>query len=110
MTPYMRKVTNHLQSAMSRLDISWSSLYELNLLRRQAISLRKCFELECSDERRYAWASKRAEKIEQTIAKRCRWLGLQYYIQGDCRGACLYVSKTPIDSASYDRAVCLDAV
>lgn len=111
MTPYMRQVTNHLQSGCTRLGLEWSTVPELKLLRRQALTYRKLQEVICSDERLYQWAKKRLPVIERTIARKCEALGLNYYLQPDCRGAALYVSREPIPEDYYHSAAfCLDAV
>lgn len=71
-------------------------------------SLRKRYENECS----YEWADtedyrKGTERAEKMLVGWVKELGLHAFIQGDCRGATLYVDSKPIDPSNYTSAVCV---
>lgn len=75
-------------------------------LAKRAESIRKRKENSCS----YEWACTEryegtTEKMEKQLIQDVRELGLFAFIQGDCRGALLYVDAKPIDPSNYTSAV-----
>lgn len=97
--------------------------------RRDSMTLRRWFERECGDSNNFAsWAIERDPETDlpylvtypyngkerktripdrekgarKRIAARCESLGLKYYIQTDCRGLALYLSREKIDGQNYN--------
>ena len=112
------------------LDVPAESM---ETLIRASRTLHRWFELECGDSNDYAswaierddetgrpyrvvhpyspahpsfkvWIPDREKGARARIAKVCAALGLHYYIQGDPRGAALWISRTPIDADRYTDA------
>ena len=112
------------------LDVPAESM---ETLIRASRTLHRWFELECGDSNDYAswaierdeetgkpyrsvhphnaayppfrvWVSDREKGARARIAKVCAALGLHYYIQGDPRGAALWISRTRIDADRYTDA------
>jgi hypothetical protein len=103
------------------------SYEDIDILRRAEITLHRWHEMECGDGRgcierdektdkpyylssmsgnRYSMQDREKGALKR-IDKVCKANSLQYYIQGDCRGAALYVDKKPIAGNDYNRAFCL---
>lgn len=92
---------------------------ELNLLRRQAITLRNLYECQCNGcirdrlaweswaeydrarESQMEWIDNRVIKVLRTIDKKCAKLNLHYHIQTDPRGPALYISRSEISPDNY---------
>jgi hypothetical protein len=85
------------ESALRRLD---SEAWTFNGDKAEALRglatlgerLRKRYENACS----YQWATTEAyeagtDRLESRLKEECQRLGLKLYIQGDCRGATVYV-------------------
>lgn len=75
---------------------------------RRAASLRKRYEADCS----YQWADTdeyraATERAEKRLMKAVEDFGLFAYLQGDCRGATLYVDSKPIHESRYTNSVCV---
>ena len=98
--------------------------------RRDSMTLRRWFERECGDSNFYmSWGIERDPDTDipyqvthiysrnkairtripdrekgarKRIAERCERLGLKYYIQGDCRGLALYLSREEINGQNYN--------
>lgn len=104
-------------------------LDDLHAFRRDSMTLRSWFERECGDSNNYAsWAVERDQETDipylvtypyngkekrrriadrekgarKRIAERCERLGLKYYIQTDCRGLALYLSREEINGQNYN--------
>jgi len=119
------KEISNLYRIAERLGINFD---DVCYFRRDSMTLRRWFERECGDSNNYAsWAVERAPetgipylvtypyngKSYQTripdrekgarkrLSERCERLGLHYYIQTDCRGLALYLSKEPINDQNY---------
>jgi hypothetical protein len=80
----------------------------LNLLATLGEALRKRYENECS----YEWANtpeyeRRTRALEERISTIAKDGGLHLFLQGDCRGATVYVDAAPIPENDYTRAHCL---
>jgi hypothetical protein len=81
-----------------------AGVFALRTLAKKAEELRSRYEAACS----YQWATtdsytKRTENLEAEVMASCELIGLHCYLQGDCRGATLYVSaKGPISDRSYN--------
>lgn len=80
----------------------------LNELARLGETLRQRYEDECS----HQWANTpEYETATRALELRIRTLatagGLHCYLQGDCRGATVYVDMKPIPDNNYSRAHCL---
>lgn len=71
-------------------------------------TLRRRYENMCS----YQWADTpqyrgATTRLERRIAETAQAAGLYLYIQGDCRGATVYVDMKPIPDNNYTQAHCL---
>jgi hypothetical protein len=73
-------------------------------LARKGANLRQRYENECSYERycspEYQAGTRKLELLTRQLAERA---GLEIYLQGDCRGATVYVSREPIAANGYNR-------
>ena len=121
-----RKEISNLYHIAERLGIEFD---DVNAFRRDSMTLRRWFERECGDSNNYAsWAVERDQDTDtpylvtypyngkerrrripdrekgarKRIAARCERLGLKYYIQTDCRGLALYLSREKIDGQNYN--------
>jgi hypothetical protein len=119
------KEISNLYRIAERLGIEFDDVYSF---RRDSMTLRSWFERECGDSNNYAsWAVERdpdtdipylvthpyngkARKARildrekgarKRIDERCKRLNLHYYIQTDCRGLALYLSREPLTSSDY---------
>jgi hypothetical protein len=77
-------------------------------LAKAGMRLQRRYENECS----YEWADTPeyeagTRRAEERIRKAAAAAGLQVYIQGDPRGAAVYVDYEPIPDNAYNRAFCL---
>lgn len=116
----------HHSQVMKELNISFDDTYQL---RRDSMRLRRWFERECGDSNNYnSWCvvrepdgktyleilphtgKRRMERIpdvETGARKRidaiCKAAGLNYYIQTDCRGMALYLSRQEINDQNYNQ-------
>jgi len=79
---------------------------EYNWLRRKGEALRQEYENECNDTD-YVETRKRATILETEIKIKCTMLDINLYLQGDCRGASVYVSKETIPENNYTQAICI---
>ena len=120
------KEANQFALTAKRLEIYLS---DLHAFRRASITLRAWFTSECGDSNSYAsWAIERDPETDipylvtyphngkerktripdrekgarKRIAERCERLGLKYYIQTDCRGLALYLSREEINDQNYN--------
>lgn len=80
----------------------------LNMLATLGETLRQRYEDECS----HQWANTpefetRTRWLEKQIRDIAKAGGLHCYLQGDCRGATVYVDMKPIPDNNYSRAHCL---
>lgn len=121
------KEISNLYRTAERLGIKFDDVCSF---RRDSMALRRWFERECGDSNNYAsWAVERDPDTDipylvtyphngkerktripdrekgarKRIAKRCERLGLHYYIQTDCRGLALYLSREPLTSSDYTK-------
>ena len=122
-----RKEISELYRSAEKLGINWKVIESF---RRDSMTLRRWFERECGDSNNYAsWAVERDEVTDipylvtypyngkerktripdrekgarKRIDERCKRLNLHYYIQTDCRGLALYLSKEPLTSSDYTK-------
>ena len=120
------KEISNLYHIAERLGIEFD---DVCAFRRDSMTLRRWFERECGDSNNYAsWAVERDPDTDipylvtypyngkerrrripdrekgarKRIAARCERLGLKYYIQTDCRGLALYLSREKIDGQNYN--------
>ena len=120
------KEANPFALTAERLKIYLS---DLRAFRRDSITLRAWFTYECGDSNSYAsWAIERDPETDipylvtypyngkerrsripdrekgarKRISARCERLGLKYYIQTDCRGLALYLSREEINDQNYN--------
>lgn len=97
--------------------------------RRKAMTLHNWFEKECGDSNNFAsWAIERDEVTDKpylvtyphtgkmrrsriadketgarkAIAKLCKELGLYFFVQTDCRGLALYLSREELTDTNYN--------
>ena len=109
-----------------RLKITFDDVF---LFRRDSMTLRAWFTRECGESDNYAsWAVERDPETDipylvtypyngkerrtripdrekgarKRIAERCERLGLKCYIQTDCRGLALYLSREEINGQNYN--------
>lgn len=114
----MATLDRYHTQVMKTLDVGFDAIYQL---RRDSMRLRRWFERECGDSNYYnSWCvvrepdgktyleiiphtgKRRMQRIpdaETGARKRieaiCKEEGLHFYIQGDCRGYALYLSRDP---------------
>ena len=121
------KEISNLYRISERLGIDFDAVCSF---RRDSMILRRWFERECGDSNNYAsWAVERDPDTDipyrvthiyshakamrtripdrekgarKRIAERCERLRLNYYIQTDCRGLALYLSREKIDDQNYN--------
>ncbi len=120
------KEISNLYRISERLGIDFD---DVCYFRRDSMTLRSWFERECGDSNNYAsWAverdpdtdipylvtyphngKERRRRIPDRekgargrIDERCKLLNLHYYIQTDCRGLALYLSREKIDGQNYN--------
>lgn len=112
----MATLDRHHSQVMKKLDASFDAIHQL---RRDSMRLRRWFERECGDSNNYqSWCvvresdgktyleivphtgKRRMQRIpdaETGARKRieaiCKEEGLHFYIQGDCRGYALWISR-----------------
>ena len=122
-----RKEISNLYRIAERLGIEFNDVCSF---RRDSMTLRRWFERESGDSNDDAsWAVERdpetdipylvtyphtSNKVIRTrvadrekgahkrIAERCERLGLKYYIQPDCRGLALYLSREEVNDQNYN--------
>ena len=121
-----RKEISNLYCIAERLGITFDDVCNF---RRASMTLRRWFERECGDSNNFAsWAVERDPETDipylvtypyngkerrhripdrekgarKRIAERCERLGLKYYIQTDCRGLALYLSREEINGQNYN--------
>ena len=119
-----RKEISNLYCIAERLGIEFDDVCNF---RRDSMTLRRWFERECGDSNNFAsWAVERDPETgipylvtytgkerrhripdrekgaRKRIAERCERLGLKYYIQTDCRGLALYLSREEINGQNYN--------
>lgn len=121
-----RKEISNLYLIAENLGIEFDDVCSF---RRDSMTLRRWFERECGDSSSYAsWAVERdpagipylvtypynergtmtripdREKgARKRIDERCKRLKLHYYIQTDCRGLALYLSREPLTGSDYTK-------
>lgn len=105
---------------------------DAEILRRAQLTLHRWHELECGDGDNYkSWAIERDEETQKPymciyphqgenrryriadkeagaikrVAKVCKALGANFYVQGDPRGCALYVSMEELHDNDYTRGV-----
>lgn len=120
------KEISNLYRIAERLGIEFDDVCSF---RQDSMTLRRWFERECGDSNNYAsWAVERDPdtdipylvtypyngKVRKTripdrekgarkrIDERCKRFNLHYYIQTDCRGLALYLSREKIDGQNYN--------
>lgn len=125
-----RNEISNLYRIASILEIDFD---DVCFFRRDSMTLRSWFERECGDSNDYAsWAVERDPDTDipylvtylyngkerktripdrekgarKRIAARCERLGLKYYIQTDCRGLALYLSREEINGQNYNANGC----
>lgn len=117
----MRPFTKHeIELAKQTTDKTQKIVQYLDIrgIRRDAITLRKLFEHSCngcirekhpleswpaydlSRIQQMAWVDKRIEAVEKRIAKRCKAIGISFYIQSDPRGCSIYLGTN--DECRYN--------
>ena len=120
------KLDKHHSIVMAKLELSFEDTYQL---RRDSMRLHRWFERECGDSNGHAsfcvvrepdgktyleilphTGKRRMQRIpdvETGARKRidaiCKANGLNYYIQGDCRGMALYLSREEINDTNYNQ-------
>lgn len=121
-----RKEISNLYRIAERLGIDFDNVCSF---RRDSMTLRRWFEQECGYSNNCAsWAVERDPETDipylvtypyngkerrkripdrekgarKRIDERCESLGLKYYIQTDCRGLALYLSREKIDGQNYN--------
>ena len=121
-----RKEISNLYCIAERLGITFDDVCNF---RRDSMTLRRWFERECGDSNNFAsWAVERDPETDipylvtypyngkerrrripdrekgarKRIAALCERLGLKYYIQTDCRGLSLYLSREEINDQNYN--------
>ena len=121
-----RKETSNLYRIAERLEVEFDDVCNF---RRDSMTLRRWFERECGESDNFkSWAIERDPKTDKPllcvypysgipkfypipdrekgarkrIAERCERLGLKYYIQTDCRGLALYLSREEINDQNYN--------
>ena len=121
-----KEVVNQLFQVCLKLGIQAKDAQDF---RRDSMTLRRWFERECGDSNNFAsWAVERDPDTDipylvtypyngkerrrripdrekgarKRIAERCERLGLKYYIQTDCRGLALYLSREEINEQNYN--------
>ena len=121
-----KEIVNQLFQVCSKLGIQAKAAQDF---RRDSMTLRRWFTSECGDSNSYAsWAIERDPETDipylvtyphngkerktripdrekgarKRIAERCERLGLKYYIQTDCRGIALYLSREEINDQNYN--------
>jgi hypothetical protein len=126
-----RKMIAHVEHVANILNLPSNEAWAL---RKAALTLHRWFEQECGDSNDYcSWCITRDESgkpfreisshmggknrmepirdMEAGARRRidaiCKRNGLHYYIQGDCRGGTLYLSRQPIPENSYTSATFL---
>lgn len=122
-----RKEISNLYRIAESLGIEFG---DVCAFRRDSMTLRRWFERECGDSNNYAsWAVERDPDTDipylvtypyngkerktripdrekgarKRIDERCKRLNLHYYIQPDCRGLALYLSKEHLSSSDYTK-------
>lgn len=122
-----RKEISNLYRIAERLGIEFDDVCSF---RRDSMTLRRWFERECGDSNSFAsWSVERDPDTDipylvtypyngkerktripdrekgarKRIDERCKRLNLHYYIQADCRGLALYLSKEPLNSSDYTK-------
>ena len=120
------KEISNMYRIAERLGIDFDDVCSF---RRDSMTLRRWFENECGDSNNYAsWAVERDQQTDipylvtypyngkerrrriadrekgarKRIAARCERLGLNYYIQTDCRGLALYLSRQELNGQNYN--------
>lgn len=121
------KEISNLYRIAERLGIEFDDVCSF---RRDSMTLRNWFEKECGDSNNYAsWCIERDEKTDKPymvtyphngkhrlrraipdmekgarkrIATLCKDLGLFFYIQTDCRGLALYLSREELNDQNYN--------
>lgn len=122
-----RKEISNMYRIAERLGIDFDDVWAF---RRDSMTLRRWFENECGDSNIYmSWGIERDPDTDipyrvthiyshakamrtripdrekgarKRIAERCERLGLKYYIQTDCRGLALYLSREEINGQNYN--------
>ena len=122
-----RKEISNLYRITERLEVEFDDVCNF---RRDSMTLRRWFEKECGDSNCYmSWAIERDQETDipyqvthiysrnkairtrihdrekgarKRIAEHCERLGLKYYIQTDCRGLALYLSREEINGQNYN--------
>lgn len=119
----------HIESVADSLNIPSDDAWKL---RKCALTLHRWYERECGDStasgnsycierdeetckpymavypcsgKSYRYAIRDMERAaERRIADICKRNGLHWYLQTDCRGGTLYLSREPITEQTYSRA------
>ena len=121
------KTTENYIRISSKLEIPFAHVM---LFRRKSMALRRWFERECGDSNNSAsWCIERDENTEKpylvtycnsgktyktaipdiekgarkAIERHCKELGLFFYIQTDCRGLALYLSREELTDTNYNQ-------
>ena len=121
------KTTENYIRISSKLEISFAHVM---LFRRKSMALRRWFERECGDSNNFAsWCIERDPQTgrpflvtyphsgktrqhaipdiekgaRKAIEKLCKELGLFFYIQTDCRGLALYLSREELTDTNYNQ-------
>ena len=121
-----RNEISNLYRIASILEIDFD---DVCFFRRDSMTLRSWFERECGGSNDCAsWAVERDPDTDipylatypyngkerktripdrekgarKRIAARCERLGLKYYVQGDCRGLALYLSRQELNGQNYN--------
>jgi hypothetical protein len=104
-----------------------ATLADAQKLRRAALTLRRWYEHECNgviqrdgddgEGAPYWYSPRTGERISpandrekgaiKTVARICKALGIEYFLQTDPRGGTLYVDNKPIPDNNYNRATFL---
>ena len=121
-----RGKTYELLHRLGRVGIN-ATFEQADILRRAELTLTRCHERECGDGSNYylerddetgktynvhidtgkrSRCPDRETGAIRRIAEVCEPNGLHYYVQGDPRGAALWVSADSLSDTDYTRGVC----
>lgn len=104
---------NDVHITCNRLDIS---VYEYMQFRKLGRALRKIYTDQCNgyQDSEGKWdsvasdeATNKEIKLAVKTKKLAKSLGLHMYLQGDPRGAVIYLSREPIPENNYNKAECI---
>ena len=103
-----RAVSRALESVTGKTPDRSDVIALVQRWHRAAERIRHRLENECN----YEWANteaygKETARLTDRLEESVQASGLHCYIQGDCRGALLYVDAKPIPDDDYQHATCV---